>query len=139
MVILHLILDSARFQNTYNIRKKAIQNCASAKRRVKQDIVTIPNVTGGTSISIRINSQNWIDPQSLRVGFNFYFVGNPTTYAKFNDDTGVNGIVKSVKVTSNSKTLEFISNYNLLQKIQYSCSVSNDWKQAGCLKDMEVI
>ena len=111
-------------------KKKAIQNCVSAKRRVKQDIVTIPNVTAGTTIPIRINSQNWIDPQSLRVGFSFNFVGNPTTYAKFNDDTGVNGIVKSVKVSSNSKNLEFISNYNLLQKIQYSCSVSNDWKQA---------
>jgi hypothetical protein len=111
-------------------KKKAIQNCVSAKRRVKQDIVTIPNVTAGTTIPIRINSQNWIDPQSLRVGFNFNFVGTPTTYAKFNDDTGVNGIVKSVKVSSNSKNLEFISNYNLLQKIQYSCSVSNDWKRA---------
>ena len=111
-------------------KKKGIQNCVSAKRRVKQDIVTQPNLTEGSTFPIKINSQNWIDPQSLRLGFNFNFNVAPTTYAKFNDDTGINGLIRNVRVTSNSKNLESISNYNLLQKIQYSCSVSNDWKQA---------
>ena len=113
-------------------KKKSIQNCISAKKRVKQDIVTNNNLTVGNIVNVRLNSQNWIDPQSIRIGFNFNTVVAPTTNAKFNDDTGINGIFKSIKVNTGAggRQLESISNYNLLQKIQYSCSVSNDWKQA---------
>ena len=88
------------------------------------------NLTSGDVFNILINSQNWIDPQSLRIGFSFNLSASPTTYGKFNDDCGINGMIKSVKVNGSGKNIEFIYNYNLLQKIQYSCSVSNDWKQA---------
>ena len=121
-------------------KKKSIQNCVSAKKRVKQDIVTNSNLTTGNPINIVINSQNWIDPQSLRIGFNFNLNAAPTTYAKFNDDCGINAIFKSIKVnsTAGSKNLECIYNYGLLQKIQYSCSISNDYKQCqgGLLEGM---
>jgi hypothetical protein len=111
-------------------KKKSIQNCVSAKKRVKQDIVHKQNLTSGDVFNILINSQNWIDPQSLRIGFSFNLSAAPTTYGKFNDDCGINGMIKSVKVNGSGKNIEYIYNYNLLQKIQYSCSVSNDWKQA---------
>ena len=112
--------------------KKSLQNCIASKRRVKQDLVTVPNVNGGKIFNVKINSQNWIDGQSLRLGFDFNLNNAPTTYGKFNDDCGINGILKSIKVNTGggSKNLEYIYNYNLLQKIQYSTSISNDYKQA---------
>ena len=119
--------------------KKPIQNCISSKRRVKQDLVTVPNVNGGKIFNVKINSNNWIDGQSLRLGFDFNLNAAPTTYGKFNDDCGINGILRSIKVNtgSGSKNLEYIYNYNLLQKIQYSTSISNDFKQSqGFLEGM---
>ncbi len=132
MAIPLLILDLVTFRLICNTLKKSLQNCIGSKRRVKQDLVTVPNVNSGKIFNVRINSQNWIDGQSLRLGFDFNLNAAPTTYGKFNDDCGINGILKSIKVNTGggSKNLEYIYNYNLLQKIQYSTSISNNYKQA---------
>ena len=116
-------------------KKQTVQNCVSAKKTVKQDIVCNPNIGASTTVTgIRLNSNNWIDPQSIRLGFNFNLTGDGTmpTNVKFHDDCGINGIIKNIRVNGagGGKNLEVIANYNLLQKIQYSVSVSNDWKQA---------
>ena len=116
-------------------KKKTVQNCVQAKKTVKQDIVCNPNIGASTTVTgIRLNSNNWVDPQSIRLGFNFNLTGDGTmpTNVKFHDDCGINGIIKNIRVNGagGGKNLEVIANYNLLQKIQYSVSVSNDWKQA---------
>ena len=101
------------------------------RKKIKQVLVHNPNLTAGNILNIRFASNNFIDPQSVKLGFQFNLDAAPTTAAKFNDDCGLQGMIRSIKVSSagGGKQLESIYNYNLLQKLQYALSVSATAKQ----------
>ena len=48
-------------------KSKRVQTSVFQKRRVKDDILSNANATGGAVIRARIGSQAFIDPKSLRV------------------------------------------------------------------------
>ena len=109
-------------------KSKRVQTSVFQKRRVKDDILSNANATGGAVIRAKIGSQAFIDPKSLRFGFQFSTAAD-APLLKAHDDCGLNGMIRSLKVSSGSKQLENIGNYNLLMKMMYPVSVSNDWKQ----------
>ena len=116
-------------------KKKQLQGCVQQKKKIKQVLVHNPNLTAGNILNIRFASNNFIDPQSVKLGFQFAVKlvngANPVGNAKFNDDCALQGMIRSIKVSSagGGKQLESIYNYNLLQKLQYALSVSQTAKQ----------
>ena len=115
-------------------KKKQLQGCVQQKKKIKQVLVHNPNLTAGNILNIRFASNNFIDPQSVKLGFQLGIKksdANALGNTKFNDDCGLQGMIRSIKVSSagGGKQLESIYNYNLLQKLQYALSVSATAKQ----------
>jgi len=108
-------------------KSKRVSNAIFKKQKVKDDILANADAREGTVLKARISSQNFVDPQSLRLCFKLSTSADAPVW-KFNNDAGVNAIIRSLKVSSGSTQLENIQNYNLLMKILYSASVGNDWK-----------
>ena len=109
-------------------KSKRVQTAVLAKNKVRDDILCTANVTSGAILKGRFSSQNFIDPQSVRLVFTMTTSADVPAF-KFHNDAGANAIIKSLRVTSGSTAVEWIQNYNLLMTMLYAVSVSNDWKK----------
>ena len=108
-------------------KSKRVSNAVFKKMKVKDDILHNVDAGAGTVLKAKLSGQGFIDPQSVRFCFTLSTSADAPIY-KFHNDAGLNAIIKSLKVSSGSTQLENIQNYNLLMKLLYSSSVSNDWK-----------
>ena len=114
------------YQIILNIEANELEEAFS---KVKDTILTNSTVVAGNIVKARFNSQNFIDPQSVRLCFTLATSGNPAN-GHFHPDCGLHGMIKSLRVSSlaNSQQLEYIQNYNVLMKNLMLLSVCNDWK-----------
>ena len=110
-------------------RSKRVGRSIFKKNKVKDTILTASTVVAGNIIKARFNSQNFIDPQSVRLCFTLATSG-ACANGHFHPDCGLHGMIKSLRVSSlaNSQQLEYIQNYNVLMKNLMLLSVCNDWK-----------
>ena len=109
-------------------KSKRVSNSIFKKLKVKDDILHNVDAGAGTVLKAKLSGQGFIDPQSVRFCFTLSTSAAAPLF-KFHNDAGLNAIIKSLKVSSGSTQLENIQNYNLLMKLLYSASVSNDWKK----------